>query len=258
MKVWRYLSFVLLGGIVGVFVSLLIRGIDFQHLIEHIDFMDQQFMVISCVIVTLCIIGLTLWQYQTQKAALKLKSRVDHQTEIEETDTLENQANMKFLKVSIIVYVQYFISFVYFFILALGNPGDKALITVLIPFLFTIIPAIMAGFFQRKFDRRFPKMGDAKYTEKTFEMMDEGERHITLVSLYKVYYMNLSLIIIGVVLLSFFFFSDRYQSVFRYFVHDCIVCLQYIRLFLESEPLLSRGVKAVCGMSTRTLPAQLK
>lgn len=41
MKVWRYLSFVLLGGIVGVFVSLLISGIDFQHLIEHIDFMDQ-------------------------------------------------------------------------------------------------------------------------------------------------------------------------------------------------------------------------
>ncbi|ELP8755424.1 DUF3169 family protein [Staphylococcus pseudintermedius] len=204
MKVWRYLSFVLLGGIVGVFVSLLISGIDFQHLIEHIDFMDQQFMVISCVIVTLCIIGLTLWQYQTQKAALKLKSRVDHQTEIEETDTLENQANMKFLKVSIIVYVQYFISFVYFFILALGNQGDKALITVLIPFLFTIIPAIMVGFFQRKFDRRFPKMGEAKYTEKTFEMMDEGERHITVVSLYKVYHMNLSLIIIGVVLLSFF------------------------------------------------------
>lgn len=29
MKVWRYLSFVLLGGIVGVFVSLLISGIDF-------------------------------------------------------------------------------------------------------------------------------------------------------------------------------------------------------------------------------------
>lgn len=159
MKVWRYLSFVLLGGIVGVFVSLLIRGIDFQHLIEHIDFMDQQFMVISCVIVTLCIIGLTLWQYQTQKAALKLKSRVDHQTEIEETDTLENQANMKFLKVSIIVYVQYFISFVYFFILALGNPGDKALITVLIPFLFTIIPAIMAVFSRESLIVAFQKWG---------------------------------------------------------------------------------------------------
>lgn len=153
MKVWRYLSFLFLGGVVGFFISLLLTGIDFQHLIQHIDFMSEQFMIISCIIVTLCIVGLTLWQYQTQKVALKLKSRVDYQTEIEETDTLENQANMKFLKVSIIVYVQYFISFVYFFILALGN---------------------------------------------------EGERHITLVSLYKVYHMNLSLIIIGVVLLSFF------------------------------------------------------
>ncbi len=166
MKVWRYLSFVLLGGIVGVFVSLLISGIDFQHLIEHIDFMDQQFMVISCVIVTLCIIGLTLWQYQTQKAALKLKSRVDHQTEIEETDTLENQANIKFLKVSIIVYVQYFISFVYFFILALGNQGDKALITVLIPFLFTIIPAIMVGFSKESLIVAFQKWGRQNIRKK--------------------------------------------------------------------------------------------
>ncbi|HEC2155807.1 TPA: DUF3169 family protein [Staphylococcus delphini] len=204
MKVWRYLSFLFLGGVVGFFISLLLTGIDFQHLIQHIDFMSEQFMIISCIIVTLCIVGLTLWQYQTQKVALKLKSRVDYQTEIEETDTLENQANMKFLKVSIIVYVQYFISFVYFFILALGNEGDTALVTAVIPFLFTIIPAIMVGFFQRKFDRRLPKMGEAKYTEKTFQIMDEGERHITLVSLYKVYHMNLSLIIIGVVLLSFF------------------------------------------------------
>lgn len=204
MKVWRYLSFLFLGGVVGFFISLLLTGIDFQHLIQHIDFMSEQFMIISCIIVTLCIVGLTLWQYQTQKVALKLKSRVDYQTEIEETDTLENQANMKFLKVSIIVYVQYFISFVYFFILALGNEGDTALVTAVIPFLFTIIPAIMVGFFQRKFDRRLPKMGEAKYTEKTFQIMDEGERHITLVSLYKVYHMNLSFIIIGVILLSFF------------------------------------------------------
>lgn len=203
MKVWRYLSFVLLGGIVGVFVSLLISGIDFQHLIEHIDFMDQQFMVISCVIVTLCIIGLTLWQYQTQKAALKLKSRVDHQTEIEETDTLENQANMKFLKVSIIVYVQYFISFVYFFILALGNQGDKALITVLIPFLLRLSQQSWSVFSKESLIVAFQKWGGKIYG-KTFEMMDEGERHITVVSLYKVYHMNLSLIIIGVVLLSFF------------------------------------------------------
>ncbi|WP_274596555.1 DUF3169 family protein [Staphylococcus delphini] len=168
MKVWRYLSFLFLGGVVGFFISLLLTGVDFQHLIQHIDFMSEQFMIISCIIVTLCIVGLTLWQYQTQKVALKLKSRVDYQTEIEETDTLENQANMKFLKVSIIVYVQYFISFVYFFILALGNEGDTALVTAVIPFLFTVIPAIMVGFFQKKFDRRFPKMGGGKIYGKNF------------------------------------------------------------------------------------------
>lgn len=89
-------------------------------------------------------------------------------------------------------------------------------------------------------------------------MMDEGERHITCsVTLKGVSYEFIThyhRCCIALIL----FFSDRYQSVFRYFVHDCIVCLQYIRLFMESEPILSRGVKAVCGMSTRTLPAQLK
>lgn len=204
MKVGRYLMFVILGGIVGGLISLLITGVDFQYLIHHIGFMNQQLMVISCIIVTLCIVGLTLWQYQIQKAALKLKSRVEGQTEIEETDTLDYQANMKFLKVSVILCVQYLISFVFFFVLALGNKGDTALITAIVPFLFTCIPAVMVGLFQRKFDRRFPKLGESQYTEKVFQIMDEGERHITLVSLYKVYHMNLSLIIIGVVLLSFF------------------------------------------------------
>lgn len=204
MKVGRYLLLVILGGILGVLISLFINGVDFQYLIQHIHFMNQPFMVISCVIVTLCIVGLTLWQYQIQKAALKLKSQIDHQEAIEETDTLDKQANMKFLKVSIIVYVQYLMSFIFFFVLALGNAGDKALITAVIPFLFTCIPAIMIGLFQRKFDRRFPKLGEAKYTEKAFQIMDEGERHITVVSLYKVYHMNLSLIIVGIVLLSFF------------------------------------------------------
>ncbi|MEJ7542036.1 DUF3169 family protein [Staphylococcus intermedius] len=204
MKVGRYLMFVILGGIVGGLISLLITGVDFQYLIHHIGFMNQQLMVISCIIVTLCIVGLTLWQYQIQKAALKLKSRVEGQTEIEETDILDHQANMKFLKVSVIVYVQYLISFVFFFVLALGNKGETALITAIVPFLFTCISATMVGLFQRKFDRRFPKLGEAKYTEKAFQIMDEGERYITLVSLYKVYHMNLTLIIIGVLLLSFF------------------------------------------------------
>lgn len=204
MKVRRYLMFVILGGIVGGLVSLLINGVDFRYLIQHIEFMDQQFMVISCIVVTLCIVGLTLWQYQIQKAALKMKSRVENQTDIEETDALDNQANLKFIMASVILYVQYLISFVFFFVLVLGNEGNLALITAIIPFLFTCIPGVMIGLFQRKFDRRIPKLGEAQFTEKVLQIMDEGERHITVVSLFKVYHMNLSLIIVSVILLSSF------------------------------------------------------
>ena len=62
----------------------------------------------------------------------------------------------------------------------------------------------MIGFFVRKYDSRMPKQGEKQYTEKVLEIMDEGERHITLVSMYKVYHINISLLIIAALFLGLF------------------------------------------------------
>jgi len=82
--------------------------------------------------------------------------------------------------------------------------SSRLLVSTMIPFLITIIPSLMVGFFARKFDSRYPKQGEARYTEKVLSIKDEGERHIILVSMFKTYHINLVLIMLGVVLLVAF------------------------------------------------------
>lgn len=74
----------------------------------------------------------------------------------------------------------------------------------MIPLIITIISSIMIGIFYRKFDARYPKLGEKHYTEKAFNIMDEGERYITLVSLYKVHQQNIVLLFIGIMMLGIF------------------------------------------------------
>lgn len=70
--------------------------------------------------------------------------------------------------------------------------------------MLTIIPSIMLGFFNRRFDSRYPKIGEKNYTEKTLALLDEGERHIAIVSMYKNYGVNLVLLMIAIIFLSIF------------------------------------------------------
>ncbi|UXR74078.1 LysR family transcriptional regulator [Staphylococcus sp. IVB6238] len=51
---------------------------------------------------------------------------------------------------------------------------------------------------------RFQKLGEKNYTEKLLNLMDEGEQHITLLSMYKVHTMNTMFIVLGIFLLSIF------------------------------------------------------
>ena len=59
--------------------------------------------------------------------------------------------------------------------------------------MLTIIPSIMLGFFNRRFDSRYPKIGE-KIILKNLSTLDEGERHIAIVSMYKNYGVNLALL----------------------------------------------------------------
>jgi hypothetical protein len=66
------------------------------------------------------------------------------------------------------------------------------------------IAGIIIGVYYRKFDPRFPKQGEKNYTDKIFNLMDEGEKHISFVSMYKVYHWNLMMLMIGTMFLGIY------------------------------------------------------
>lgn len=58
--------------------------------------------------------------------------------------------------------------------------------------------------FNRRFDDRMPKIADKNYTEKRLEILDEGERHIELIALFKTYAINLSILILAIVVIGLY------------------------------------------------------
>ncbi len=49
-----------------------------------------------------------------------------------------------------------------------------------------------------------PKIADKNYTEKRLEILDEGERHIELIALFKTYAINLSILILAIVVIGLY------------------------------------------------------
>lgn len=49
-----------------------------------------------------------------------------------------------------------------------------------------------------------PKVNDEHYVDKLIKAMDEGERHITFTSLYKLFHFNLAALMILILLLAFY------------------------------------------------------
>jgi len=122
-------------------------------------------LIISITLITTFFnIFLTLLLLKYQKDSLRLKSKSIEFEDEDIADTYERKANLKYLSVSFIFYLEILISFLTIFILALGNISDKYLFLSILPFIVTAIPAIMIGLFVRKFDDRYPKMGEEKYT----------------------------------------------------------------------------------------------
>ncbi|MDN8760052.1 DUF3169 family protein, partial [Staphylococcus aureus] len=89
-------------------------------------------------------------------------------------------------------------------LIVFGHGSNIDVLYATIPYLLSIIPLMMTGFFNRRFDSRYPKIGEKKATEKTLALMDDGERHITLVSMYKNYQVNLALLMIAIIFLGIF------------------------------------------------------
>lgn len=203
MKVKRLLISMLIGGLIGGVIALLMDS-DIVQWVQQLHFTTAKFVWISFIVVMGVVVILTGWLFKVQKDALKIKRQMRENLNYSETDDLDNQANMKFLTSSYLLYTVYLITFLYLLVLVIGNSGDKAVLFGSMPFIFTIVPAIFTGIFTKKFDSKVPKYGEKNYTEKLLAVMDEGERHVTLTAMYKVYHINISMIMLGIVLLAVF------------------------------------------------------
>ncbi|MEN2056865.1 DUF3169 family protein [Staphylococcus aureus] len=73
---------------------------------------------------------------------------------------------------------------------------------LLIPFFASAIFNTQFTLFNRRFDDRMPKIADKNYTEKRLEILDEGERHIELIALFKTYAINLSILILAIIFIG--------------------------------------------------------
>ncbi|MEJ7450963.1 DUF3169 family protein [Staphylococcus xylosus] len=204
MKVGRYLLFILLGGIVGGVIGSTISVMEYTNLFSNITISENSLIIVTIIASVINII-LIFVLHKVQRDAIKFKSKTNQSLEDAQADLFEEKANIKFLRSNFIYYIQLSVSFITMLIFTVSNnTNEMSVFYAIIPFLITIIPSLMDGFFVRKFDSRYPKQGEARYTEKILEIMDEGERHITLVSMFKTYHINLVLIMLGVVLLGAF------------------------------------------------------
>ena len=195
MKLKRYLLFVLIGAVVGGIIGFCFGMFEDRNLFEIVKFTSNQIVIIISIIASVINIVLTLLLYKVQQQALKYKSLMETDINDQQADDYEKLTSLKFMRTSTIYYIQILVSLITIFILALGNASNAYIFFAIIPFIITII---------RKYDSRMPKQGEKQYTEKVLEIMDEGERHITLVSMYKVYHINISLLIIAALFLGLF------------------------------------------------------
>ncbi|MGW7926534.1 DUF3169 family protein [Staphylococcus xylosus] len=204
MKVGRYLLFILLGGIVGGVIGSTISIMKYTNLLSNITISENSLIIVTIIASVINII-LIFALHKVQRDAIKFKSKTNHSLEDAQADLFEEKANIKFLRSNFIYYIQLSVSFITMLIFTVSNnTNEMSAFSSMIPFLITIIPSLMVGFFARKFDSRYPKQGEARYTEKVLSIKDEGERHIILVSMFKTYHINLVLIILGVILLGAF------------------------------------------------------
>ena len=204
MKVGRYLLFILLGCIVGGIMGSTISVMEYTNLFSNITISENSLVIVTIIASVINII-LIFVLHKVQRDAIKFKSKTNHSLEDTQADLFEKKANIKYIRSEIIYFIQMSVSFITIFIVVLANKNNEmSSFYAIIPFLITMIPSLMVGFFARKFDSRYPKQGESRYTEKVLSIKDEGERHIILVSMFKTYHINLVLIMIGVVLLGVF------------------------------------------------------
>ncbi|MBY7664728.1 DUF3169 family protein [Staphylococcus agnetis] len=204
MKIGRYLLYILVGGVIGGIIGGLLGETNGLRFITEYHLESHTVIQTIGIGAILCLLGLIVYILFLQKKALKYKNQLDAHIEEDIADTIETKASLKFINVSLVIYLAYLIAFLVLLIYVVANVSDDFILYPIIAFLTVSIGTIPYSFFIRKYDPRLPKLGEKHYTEKMLVPMDEGERHITLVSMFKIYYINLCLLIIGIFLLGIF------------------------------------------------------
>ena len=202
MKIKRYALLCLLGGLVGGIIGYIIGAINWEKLFNYAQFANFKVVLYTTIVASLINVILTVYLFIVQNASLHYKAKIDANISDDLADTYENKSYTKSLKVRFIYTMQLIVAFIAILIPVIGNASDNHIALIMIPFIITIISSIMIGIFYRKFDARYPKL--ERNTEKAFNIMDEGERYITLVSLYKVHQQNIVLLFIGIMMLGIF------------------------------------------------------
>ena len=191
----RYALLCLLGGLVGGIIGYIIGAINWEKLFNYAQFANFKVVLYTTIVASLINVILTVYLFIVQNASLHYKAKIDANISDDLADTYENKSYTKSLKVRFIYTMQLIVAFIAILILVIGNASENHIALIIIPFIITIVSSIMIGIFYRKFDARHPKLGEKHYTEKAFNIMDEGERYITLVSLYKVHQLNIVLLL---------------------------------------------------------------
>ncbi|NFW79953.1 DUF3169 family protein, partial [Staphylococcus aureus] len=184
MKVLRYIGYLLLGGLVGGIIGGILGNFDGLG-IENLTFATRNNVVVISIVATMIIILIEIIVLMNQRRALKYKRLVDEEVDNEETDQYELLANRHVLNGSILSILQTVIALLVLLIFVVGQAEANGILFFLIPFFASGIFNTQFTLFNRRFDDRMPKIADKNYTEKRLEILDEGERHIELIALFK-------------------------------------------------------------------------
>ena len=202
MKLTRYLLYTFIGGLFGGIIGALVGFTNGFQFITELSLESQTTIETIGIIGILVTIALITFSLYMQKKALKYKKQLERHIEESDADSMETKASLCFMNVSLMIYLSYVVTFALLLIYVVGNVNGRFTLYPTVTFIMTSLSIIPYGFFIRKYDSRFPKSGEKNYIEKTLAIMDEGERHITLVSMFKIYHINLALLIIGIFLLG--------------------------------------------------------
>lgn len=201
MKILRYIGYILLSGLVGGIIGGILGNFD-GFGIENMTFATYNNVVVISIVATIIIILVEAIVLMNQRRALKYKRLVDEEVDIDATDQYELLANRYVLNGSILSILQTVIAFLVLLIFVVGHAKADGMLFFLIPFFVSAIFNTQFTLFDRRVDDRMPKIADKNYIEKRLEILDEGERHIELIALFKTYAINLSLLILAIIFIG--------------------------------------------------------